>query len=90
MRFCVVTHVEHKICNGKYFAYGLYVQEMNLLFSMVEEVLVIATLGNKEISAIDLPYEHSNLNFISVPRLHLINIQQVGKILVNIFNILKF
>jgi glycosyltransferase involved in cell wall biosynthesis len=89
MRFCVVTHVEHKICDGKFFAYGPYVQEMNLWFSLVEEVLVIAPTGNKEISAIDLPYEHPNLKLISVPSLHVKNIRQIGKSLVSIFVIIK-
>jgi glycosyltransferase involved in cell wall biosynthesis len=85
----VVTHVEHKIIEGKFFAYGPYVQEMNLWFSLVDEVLVIAPLGNKEISAIDLPYEHPNLKFIAIPSLHLKNIKQIGKSLVNIFKIIK-
>ncbi|MFN3941194.1 MAG: glycosyltransferase family 4 protein [Flavobacterium sp.] len=89
MRFCVVTHVEHKICDGKFFAYGPYVQEMNLWFSLVEEVMVIAPLGDKEVSPIDLPYEHSNLKLISVPSLHVKNIRQIGKSLVSIFVIIK-
>lgn len=89
MRFCVVTHVEHKISEGKFFAYGPYVQEMNLWFSFYEEVLVIAPLGDKEVSAIDLPYENSNFKLISVPSLHVKNIRQIGKSLVSIFVIIK-
>lgn len=86
MRFCVVTHVEHKWYQGKLFAYGPYVQEMNLWFSLVEEVYVIAPKTQKSITAIDLPYEHPKLKIIEVPSLHLKNWKHFVK---NVLNVLK-
>ncbi|SDC83990.1 Glycosyltransferase involved in cell wall bisynthesis [Algoriphagus faecimaris] len=62
-----MTHVEHKQVNGKYFAYGPYVKEMNLWFRYVSEVVVIAPLSlDQAIDPIDLPYDHSRINFIPV------------------------
>lgn len=67
MRFVVITHVLHKYHEGRYFAYGPYVREMNIWFKNVDEVIVVAPLEHGTPDPIDLPYEHERIRFEAVP-----------------------
>lgn len=74
MKFLVIGHVVHKQKDGKLFAYGPYVREMNLWFKHVDEVLVLAPLDSTAApDPIDLPYEHSNLTLEEVPQFSIVS-----------------
>ncbi len=67
MKFLILSHVEHKLISGRYFAYGPYVKEMNLWFKFVSEVTVVAPLSKTQVvDPIELAYEHPKLNLIPV------------------------
>ena len=74
MKFLIITHVEHKLINGQYFAYSPYVKEMNLWLQYVSEVIVVAPFSNsKTIDPIELAYDHRSLEFITVPAFDLMS-----------------
>ncbi len=82
MRFTIITHVEHKKVEGKYYAYLPYVREMNLWLNHVDEVEVVAPLCSGNISKIDTPYDHSNLKFRQIPSIQFTSLMHsVGSIL---------
>lgn len=83
MHFLVIGHVLHKTYGGKIFAYGPYVREMNRWFQFVDKVTVISPMDfSLRHDAIDLPYEHSNLEVKVVPELNLLT---TGAILKTLF-----
>lgn len=84
MRLAVITHVQHIQKEGRYFGYGPYVREMNLWLRHVEEVEIVAPLVEKEISAIHLPYQHSNISFSRVTEF---NITSVAEIIKTVFRL---
>jgi glycosyltransferase involved in cell wall biosynthesis len=67
MIFAILTHVPHSTSQKQYFAYVPYVREMNLWFKHVDEVLVVAPKVRKEPTTIDMPYEHANIQFNTIP-----------------------
>lgn len=74
MRFLVVSHVVHKKSNGQYWAYGPYVKEMNLWFTYVDQVTVLAPLNLQTVpDPIDLPYIHPLLSISPVPEFDLLS-----------------
>lgn len=80
MRFLVVGHVVHKQKDGKYFAYGPYVREMNLWFKKVDEVIILAPLDSlADPDPIDLPYVHPNLRLIEVPQFSVLTKSDISK-----------
>lgn len=91
--FLIITCVHHFEQNGKYFAYGPYVREMNLWIKNKKKVTVLAPLMRSAgPGKIDLNYKHSNLEFKSVPAYHIQSwparikaIVQVPYILLKIF-----
>lgn len=60
MRFCVITHVKHKINSKGIFAYEPYVKEMNLWFKHVNAIQVVAPFTNEEVINIDAAYVHDS------------------------------
>jgi glycosyltransferase involved in cell wall biosynthesis len=72
MRFCIVTHVVHKYSNGKYWAYGPYVKEMNIWEKSVSHMIIVAPLSKTDVvDPIDLPYTSEKITFIAVPEFNL-------------------
>ena len=67
MTFALITHVSHATSQNKYFAYAPYVSEMNLWLKHVDKVIVIAPKVNAEPTTIDIPYEHDNIQFNTIP-----------------------
>ena len=67
MKFLIITHVKHKKSNGKYYAYGPYVREMNLWFKHIDRAIIVAPMEEAEPDPIDLPYEAKELEFLPVP-----------------------
>lgn len=68
MTFLIVSHVLHKRnALGVIGGYGPYVREMNIWLKHVDKAIVVAPIINCEHDAIDLPYEHDNIEFVQVP-----------------------
>lgn len=94
MRFAVFTHVIHQEQEGRYYAYGPYVREMNLWFKYVQEVEIIAPQppSPRRGSFIGDSYKHSSLTFTKIPSFNLLNskaiLESVVKIPIIFFKIL--
>lgn len=88
MKFTVITQIEHSKKKDEYYSYGPYVREMNLWFKYVDEVEIVAPLGNAKPDSIDLAYKQRDLNFISVPAFSLISAAEITKTLISIPQIL--
>lgn len=67
MKFTVITHVVHIKDDSQYFGYAPYVREMNIWLKNVNQLRVVAPLVKRKISVIDMPYEHTNIEFSHVP-----------------------
>ncbi len=79
MKFAIITHVDHVIDKGQYFAYGPYVREMNLWLRYVDEVIIVAPLTKKELSKIDLAYKHQHIEFLRVPLFDVTSLNHLAK-----------
>ena len=88
MHFVVITHVLHKRHEGRYYAYGPYVREMNLWIRHVDEVTVVAPLVNLPPDAIDLPYVHERIRFVPVPAISFTTLSNAIRALWNLPGIL--
>ena len=77
MRFLIISHVRHKADGDSVGGYGPYVREMNLWLKHSDEVRVIAPIQNAKLDSIDLPYDHPNLEFVSVPAFNLTSLKSV-------------
>lgn len=73
MRLLVLTHVKHIKEGNKWFAYAPYVREMNIWFKHVEQVEVVAPIGNHTKSDIDLDYRHDDLILNQIPEIDFSN-----------------
>ena len=67
MKFLIITYVNHKNVDKKYYAYEPYVKEMNIWINHVDEVEIVAPLDQGKKDAIDLAYKHDNLIFTKIP-----------------------
>ncbi len=79
MTFLIVTHVRHRRHNGKVYAYGPYVREMNLWFKHIDKALIVAPIEDAEPDPIDLPYEAESLTFLPVPSFNLTTPGEMAK-----------
>ncbi len=79
MTFLIVTHVRHRRHNGKVYAYGPYVREMNLWFKHIDKALIVAPIEDEEPDPIDLPYETETLHFFPVPSFNLTTPGEMAK-----------
>lgn len=66
MKFTIITHVPHVLENKQYYAYGPYVNEMNLWLKHVDEVIVCAPVSSTLRNPIDCAYEQENLNLVTL------------------------
>lgn len=66
MTFAIITHVPHIFKDGRYYAYGPYVREMNIWGAFVSEFIIVAPLRDGEPDAIDVAYDHKRIRFIQV------------------------
>lgn len=67
MRFVIITHVPHKLSNGRLSAYGPYVREMNIWGKCVDEIEIVAPFQQGFPNAIDLEYDHKKIVFRKIP-----------------------
>ncbi|RKS01917.1 glycosyltransferase family 4 protein [Flavobacterium sp. 102] len=75
MTFCIITHVAHGFQNGAYFAYSPYVREMNIWSKYVDKVILVAPLNLKDKTAIDIGYNHQNIEFRKVASYHFLSLK---------------
>lgn len=73
MKFTIITHVNHMQQANNYYGYAPYVQEMNIWFKYVDEVVIVAPIQNGTPTLIDVFYEHQNIHFKKVPNFSLTN-----------------
>ncbi|WP_286965788.1 glycosyltransferase [Flavobacterium sp. UBA4854] len=77
VKFVIITHVSHVYKNNEYLGYSPYVQEMNIWLKYVDEVIIVAPLRNREITPIDISYQHDRINFKVVPDFSFINLKNI-------------
>lgn len=74
--FLVITHVIHTFYEGKYWAYGPYVREINLWLKYVDNATIVAPVDYlKRPDPIDLSYRSSQSRFVAVKRFDLKSIK---------------
>ena len=88
MKFAVITHVKHHFHDGKFYAYGPYVREMNLWFTHVDEVLLIAPSNTETPSDINLTYKAKNLKNYRIPSLSITSFTETLRTIILIPGIL--
>lgn len=76
MKFLVITHVEHIKKGQEYYAYAPYVQEMNLWFKHVDQVLVVAPLGKNIVKPLEMAYQHTSLEFSKIPSISFVSLSK--------------
>lgn len=93
MKFLIVSHVVHKYHEGRYWAYGPYIREMNLWEKHITELLVVAPKITQVPSAIDLPFQSVKVKFIEVPAFNLVGAKNmlfsIQKLPITIWRIAK-
>lgn len=76
MNFVIISHALHKTHNGSLYAYGPYVQEMNLWLKYVDSVEIVAPLAkNEEVTPIDIAYQHDKININTIPQIQFTSIK---------------
>ncbi|NND61774.1 MAG: glycosyltransferase family 4 protein [Flavobacteriaceae bacterium] len=79
MTFSIITHVEHSIDEGKFYAYGPYVREMNLWAKHVNKIVLVSPRTKLAPGTIDLPYQHSNIKHLPIPSISLTSFTEAIK-----------
>ena len=79
MTFAIITHVPHIQEQFHYFAYAPYVLEMNIWTKGVDKVILLAPKSKATKTAIDLRYEHRNIEFIPIDSFDLLSLEGVFK-----------
>ena len=81
MRFAVFTNVEHIKSANQIYAYAPYVREMNLWFSQVKEIEIVAPISDGERNPILLKYDKTDLNFNQIPRINILSSRSAIKLI---------
>ncbi|MCI2228398.1 glycosyltransferase family 4 protein [Polaribacter sp. MSW13] len=66
MKFGIITHAVHKVKDGQIYGYEPYVREMNLWTKYVDEIIILAPITKKEISSIEIAYQHPNIKVVEI------------------------
>lgn len=77
MKFAIITHVIHNQKVNQYFGYAPYIREMNIWLKYVDEIIVVAPLENKGLTAIDLAYSHQKIDFKIIPNFNFIDLKNI-------------
>jgi glycosyltransferase involved in cell wall biosynthesis len=75
MTFLIITHVPHILEENRFFAYAPYVREMNIWIKNTDKVIIVAPIIKAKKTAIDIPYEHSNIEFIPIKSFDVLGIK---------------
>lgn len=85
MRFCVITHVEHIEHDDNIYGYAPYINEMNIWFKYVDEVVLVAPKNNElKLNPIFQNYNFKNIEF---KRIKAFNIKSIKSLLYSFFAI---
>lgn len=79
MNFVIITHVPHIVEQNRYFAYAPYVREMNIWTKQLDKVVIVAPESKSQKTAIDLHYEHANIEFVSVAGFDVLDLKAILK-----------
>ncbi len=80
MNFLIITHVLHKYSQGRFYAYGPYVREMNLWLKYVDKVIIVAPLDNNSTpGSIDISYENNRISFRRIPKFDVLSIKSLAR-----------
>jgi glycosyltransferase involved in cell wall biosynthesis len=79
MTFLIVTHVPHILESNQYFGYAPYVREMNIWIKKVDKVVIVAPLDLSKKTAIDMAYQHPNIEFIPIDSFDVLGLKSVFK-----------
>ncbi len=92
MRFCIVTHVVHSKDDINWFAYGPYVNEMNIWSKYVDQIILVAPRSTYSKTAIHSWYKKEEIEFIELKSFNLLNFRSflfsILNIPINFFKIL--
>lgn len=77
MKFAIITHVPHTHSQKKHYAYAPYVSEMNIWSKYCDELIVLAPMQKADKTAMDCPYHHSNMQFVSINQISLRGLKAV-------------
>jgi glycosyltransferase involved in cell wall biosynthesis len=67
IKFAIITHVNHIQKENEYFGYAPYVREMNIWLKYVDEVIIVASLKNGTVTAIENVYVLDKVDFRKIP-----------------------
>jgi glycosyltransferase involved in cell wall biosynthesis len=84
MKLLIISHTLHKKKNNQWFAYGPYVNEMRLWEKQVDKLHLVAPVVKEPPTAIELAYQHPNIELSEVPAFSLTS---VGSILNTFFRL---
>jgi glycosyltransferase involved in cell wall biosynthesis len=84
MKFLIITHVLHTIKNDKIYGYAPYIKEMNLWLKYVDSVNIVGPVVDREVSPIDLAYEHKHIEMLQTKSF---NLTSPKEILLTIFKL---
>jgi glycosyltransferase involved in cell wall biosynthesis len=77
MNFVIITHVPHILEQNQYFAYAPYVREMNIWTKQLDKVIIVAPESKSRKTAIDIHYEHENIDFVAVTRFDVLDLKSI-------------
>jgi len=77
MNFVIITHVPHIMEQNLYFAYAPYVREMNIWTKYADKVIIVAPESKSKKTAIDVHYEHENIEFVAVDRFDVLDLKSI-------------
>ena len=75
MKFLIVTHTPHWKDQGKLYAYGPYVREMNVWNKQADEVIVLAPRGKGNHTRIHWSYAENDIKWIEIPSFNVLTFQ---------------
>lgn len=68
----------HKCFDGKFYAYGPYVREMNLWISHVDRIILLVPISKDTVpDPIDLPYLHPKIEVLEVPEFNVLGFKNL-------------
>lgn len=77
MTFVIITQVPHKIENQAIYAYAPYVREMNSWIKGVEKLIIVAPLSNSSKMAVEINYEHENIDFVPIKGFDILSLKGI-------------
>lgn len=91
MNFLIVSNVLHKHSQGRFYAYGPYVIEMNLWMKYVDEATIVAPVDYKQKpDPIDIAYGHSSITLLRIPQFDIISTKAIIKTLLSLPQIVVY